>query len=311
MKKLMGIALVLAVAVMLMPTAVFAADPPEVTVNFNATDPDITVTSYKPNTGDWAWEGTAQFTLSGTGSASGTVTGDFDGVFECYTDYTGQPQVYGGYTASGGDFKSTFSAYSYETDSGYFEMAAWSDHSIDATGVTAGSMTVNGAAIAAYGSGSHFGGFVEGWQTYTGEAEEVEVFASKLHSNRQPVGGTWDDSKITGAEFTATGTGSSTATFVGKTEAGTYPNGTETSPYQVLAKQGVGFDIDMGSSVDGTLNTTYPYTNVVAFDKDANSIGTQITYNSGWAIIEAFNADRIVGETASWNGLPGYTVPLP
>ena len=284
MKKLIGIALVLALAVMLMPSAVFADDSTEVTVNFNATDPDITVTAYKGPAGSYQWEGTAQFTLTGESSATGTVTADFSGVFECYTDYTGQPTVYGGYTAKDGDFKSTFSANSYERDGpSYFGHGYWSQHSIDATGVTDGSMTVNGGAIAAYGSGGHFGKFVEGWQTFTGEAEEVTVFASKMDSTKQGIDpATWDPAKFKGGEFTATVTGTSTATFWGQTEAGTYPDGTETSPYQVEAKRGLGFDVNASSTIVGDVTTTYAYVNVAAF------------------------AGKVVGETATWSGLPGY-----
>lgn len=287
MKKIIGIALVLAVLTSLCFGSVALADPGDtkVVVNFNVTDPDITVTAYKANNmaNDWAWEGTAQFTLTGASSATGSVTADFNGVFECYTDITGQPQVFGEYTASGGDFQSTFSAYSYETDSGYYEMAAWSTHSINATGVTDGSMTVNGGATAFWGSGSSMGDFVEGWQTFTGEAEEVEVFGSKMHSNRQPVGGPWYPERLTGAEFTATVTGTSDATFWGGTEAGTYKPVGSLGPYQTLAKQGLGFDINADSTIDAELNTTYSYT-----------------------VIATFVGSRVVGETATWSGLPGY-----
>ena len=297
MKKIFPIALVLAVVTTLCFGSVALADgPPEVTVNFNVTDPDITVTAYKANNmaNDWAWEGTAQFTLTGASSATGSVTADFNGVFECYTDITGQPQVFGEYTASGGDFQSTFSAYSYETDSGYYEMAAWSTHSVDATGVTSSSMTVNGAAIAAYGSGGHFGGFVEGWQTYTGEAEEVEVFGSKMHSNRQPVGGPWDLDKLTGAEFTATATASSTLSFGGGTEAGTYYQGWETSPYQVLAKQGLGFEVyTTGTSLATVWNSNYAYNVIDAF---VNPDGPGVVGESSTALV-------------GWTGIPGYISP--
>ena len=285
MKKIFGIALVLAVLTTLcFGSVALAADPPEVTVNFNATNPDITVTAYKGPAGSYQWEGTAQFTLTGAGSATGTITAGFNGVFECYTDYTGQPTVYGGYTASDGDFQSTFSAYSYELDGpAYFGHGYWSAHSINATGVTDGSMTVNGGATAAHGSGGYFGGFVEGWQTYTGEAESVIVFGSKMDSTKQGINPlTWDPTKFTGAEFTATVTGGSPASFYGSTEAGTYPTGTETSPYQVLAKQGLGFNIQASSTISATLNTTYAYTVIATF------------------------VDQVVGETASWSGLPGY-----
>ena len=303
MKKIFVIALTLAVVTTLcFGSVALAADPPdedspdEVTVDFNVTDPDITVTAYRPNDmfKDWAWGGTAQFTLTGTSFATGTVTADFTGVFESYTDYTGQPTVYGGYTAYDGDFQSTFSAYSYETDSGYFEMATWSTHSIDATGVTDGSMTVNGAAIAAYGSGGHFGGFVEGWQTYDGEAEVVEVFGSKMHSNRQSVGVTWDPNKFTGADFTATATASSTLLFGGGTEAGTYYQGWETSPYQVLKKQGLGFEVyTSGSSLDTVWNSNYAYNVIDAF---VSPDGAGVVGESSTALV-------------GWTGIPDYYEP--
>ncbi|GAH90596.1 unnamed protein product, partial [marine sediment metagenome] len=214
---------------------------------------------------------------------------DYTGVFECYTDYTGQPTVRGGYTASGGDFQSTFSAYSYMLDGpAYFGHGCWSTHSIDATGVTDGSMNVIGGATAAYGSGSHFGGFVEGWQTYTGETEEVVVFGSKVNSTKQGIDpATWDPTKFTGAEFTATGTADSTFLLCGGTEAGTYPTGTETSPYQVLGKQGLGFEVyTTGSSLDTYWNSNYAYNVIEAF-------------------VDADGAE-VVGESATWDGLPGY-----
>lgn len=273
----------------MIPGAVFATDPCDpssVTVNFSGPNPSVNVSAYKGPAGCYQWEGTAQFTLSGTGSATGSVTADFGGVFECYSDYTCQPQVYGGYTASDGDFQSLFSAYSYELDGpAYFGHGHWSDHSIDATGVTDSTMTVEGRAVAFASppGGSHMGGFVEGYQAFTGDAEEVTIFGSKMDSTKQGIDpATWDPSKFKGAEFTATVTGSSTASFWGSTEAGTYPDGTETSSYQCLAKQGLGFDVNAASSISSGLTTTYPYTKVALF------------------------AGRVVGETASWSGLPGY-----
>ena len=292
MKKIIGIALVLAlVTVLSVGSVALADDPPEVTVNFNVTDPDITVTAYKGPAGCYQWEGTAQFTLTGSSSATGSVTADFTGVFESYSNYTGQPRVYGGYTASDGDFQSTFSAYSYELDGpAYFGHGYWSVHSIDATGVTDGSMTVEGEAIAAASppTGSYFGGFVEGWQTFSGEAEVVEVFGSKMDSTKQGINpATWDPNLFTGAEFTATATASSTLLFGGGTEAGTYPTGSETSPYQVLAKQGLGFEVyTSGTSLDTVWNSNYAYNVIDAF---VNPDGA-----------------GVFGESASWSGLPGY-----
>jgi hypothetical protein len=289
MKKGLAISLAILMALVL-TSAVWAVD---FTVNFAAGDPDVTLTCYRGPAGTYQWEGTASFHLTGTGTATGTINGGTVGVFESYTDITGQPMVWGGYTASDGDFQSTFNAYSYERDGpAYFGHGHWSTHTLTATGVPAGSMTVTGDATAVYASGGHMGGFVEGGQSFYGEAESVVVFGSKMDSTKQGIDpATWDPTKFKGAEFTATAVGSSTVDFGGSTDAGTYYQGTETSTYQVLAKQGLGFEIGItGSSLYGTLTTTYSYTNALALEDPTTT--------------------QIIGDTSTpligWAGVPGY-----
>jgi len=272
-----------------------SASAADFTVGFNATNPNVTVTAYRGPYGVYQWEGTAQFTLTGTGSAAGSIYSGTTGVFECYTDYTGQPSVVGGYTASGGDFQSQFNANSYMLDGpSYFGHGCWSTHGIAATGVTAGGMTVNGDATAAYGCS---GGFVEGGQIFSGVAESVKVYGSKMDSTKQGIDPTtWDPKKFTGAEFKATALGDSTVSFGGSTDAGTYPVGGETSSCRVLSKQGLGFLINApgASSLVGSLITTYSYTNTqVEPYLIVGDTSTSLTGAPGW------NYNQ-------WSGVPGY-----
>ncbi|MBA7584052.1 hypothetical protein ES708_26004 [subsurface metagenome] len=193
--------------------------------------------------------------------------------------------MYGGYTADGGDFQSTFSAFSSQHNTNSNDYGYLTAHSIDATGVPDGSMTVNGEATAlAHDGGWWYGGFVEGWQSFSGEAESVTVTGEKLWGKKKyaPDWGSvtnWD-----GAQFTSTVTGASTATFSGDTESGTYPqSGYEGKGHEkVLNKQGLGFDVNASSTPSATLNTTYSYSVIAAF------------------------VGQVVGETATWSGLPGY-----
>lgn len=297
--KIFGIALVVALmASLCFGSVALADDPPEVTVNFNVTDPDITVTAYKAGpAGNYSWSGTAQFTLTGASSATGSVTAGFDGVFEGYSDITGQPTVYGGYTAYDGDFRSEFSAFSYMWVD-YGSAGAWSTQSIDATGVTDGSMTVNGGATAVWGSGAYLGGFTESGQTFSGEAESVTVYGDKMW--KPMLGGydydpsTWNPSTFQGAQFTATATASSTLSFTGGTEAGTYYQGWETDPWQVLDKQGLGFEVyTSGSSLDNQWVSDYAYNVINAF-VDSNGAG-----------VFGESSTALVG----WTGIPGYISP--
>ena len=271
----------------------------DLTVNFNTTSPDVTVTAFKPNNmaNDWAWQGTATFTLTGTGDAYGTIYSSNNGVFDMYTDVTGQPTVYGGYTAGGSDFSSMFEARSFETDSGYFEMEAWSTHTIDAIGVPDGTMYVSGDAMAVWAGGSSMGDLTEAGQYFIGEAEEVTVFGSKMHSNRQPDDpDPWNMSLVTGADWTATATGSSTVTFEGATDGRTYSQAGDSVDdiWDRRQQQGLGFAIEIGgSSVSGTLNTTYGYTNTL-------TTSTLIVGDTSTLLTIASGGGR------NWDGVPGY-----
>ena len=205
----------------------------------------------------------------------------------------------GVYTASGGDFRSEFQAQSYMLDGpSYFGHGYWTTHIVDATGVPAGSMTVNGDATAFFGGG--YGTFVEGGQSFSGEAESVTVFGSKMDSTKQGIDpNTWDPNKYKGAAFEATAVGSSTVVFAGSTDAGTYPQGGETSPCRVSSKQGLGFEIHVtGSTLFGTLDTTYSYTNALALEDPTTQqiVGDTSTWFTG----------SPGGGYYEWAGVPGY-----
>lgn len=292
--------LMIAIAVLMISVPAMAAD---LTVNFNATNPNVTVTVYGGLANSLQWQGTAQFALTGTGSAYGTINANNAGVSgQSNTNYTGQPTVSGGYTASGGDFQSEFSASSYMTvdnspkgnDYGH-----WSNHGINATGVTSGSMTVTGYATTAASPPSStswsLGGLVEGGQTFSGTAEKVTVYGEKLWATKKGDVVAWDPTKFKGASFSATALGSSTVTFNGSTDAGTYPEGSEQGLGKVLSKQGLGFKIGItGSSLSGTLTTTYSYVNTqIEPDLIVGDTSTYFTGISG-------------GGFNQWKGVPGY-----
>jgi len=283
--KAIPILVMLALVIGAYAPAAFATD---FEITFNVAKPDITVIAYKGPAGSYQWEGTAMFTLTGTGSAVGEITASNTGVFESYTNYVNQPMVVGGYTASGGNFQSVFSAYSYELDGpAYFGHGDWSVHSITATGVS--SMTVSGDATAAAG-GDPLGGFVEGGQGFSGVLDSITMLGSKVDSTKQGINPlTWDPTKFTGATFSATASGLGISVS-GSTDAGTYPTGSETHPWAVLAKQGLGFGISTtGTSLSGLLTTTYPYTDVLV------------------------QPSAIIGETSTplvgWTGVPGFIFP--
>jgi len=285
--------MVLMLASALVFTLAFAAFATDFTVNFDVTNPDVTVTVFKPNNmaTNWAWQGTASFNLQGTGSAVGQIVGGHNGVFDMYTDVTGQPTLSGGYTARDGDFASTLNAYSYETDSGYFAMAQWSTHGISATGVTDGSLTVHGDVTAVWGSGASAGALTEGGQIFVGTAASVTVYACKYDSTRQSdPPAVFDPSKFDGADITIIATGDPVE-FSGGTEGRTYPGIGDSvdNIYDRVAQDGLGFLFQInGSDLGGVLNTTYEYTNAL------------------------YQPTVIVGDTSEWLnppkwiGVPGY-----
>jgi hypothetical protein len=273
------------------------------TVDFTAGDPDVTVICHKANdmSTDWAWQGTASFHLTGSSSAVGTIHAGTVGVFDMYTDVTGQPKVWGGYTASDGNFQSTFEANSYMTMEPCFGYGQWSTHSINATGVPSGSMTVSGDATAVWAGGASMGYLTEAGQTFSGEAEEVTVFGSKMHSGagnvQPPDPAGWNPTLFEGAEFTATATGSSTVTFSGKTEGRTYPGIGDSVDdiWDRRVQHGLGFDIAItGSTLDGSLITTYSYTNALALE-DPPATTTWIVGDTSTAL-----------NPPKWIGVPGY-----
>lgn len=318
MKKLIGIAVVLAVVTTLCFGSVALADPgpTKVVVNFNGDDPDVTVTAFAPG-GGFGAIGTAQFTLNGSSYAVGQITASVG------SGSWSPPSVYGGYTATGGDFSSQFLAQSsipcYHR---YYETS----HSIDAFGVpydpnnpiiidpetdaiSGVGMFVSGDATAPRGS-SWACQTIEAGQFFWGQADSVTVDALRLIVHEDQ-----------GAVFNATITGDSPVSFWGQTEGKTDGYG---STYQVK-HQGLGFLIDADSSIDAELQTTYAYTNVLIWD-GAKRIVTQVVFEGNLeqnpepgvgnvtealAIIQAFNGDQIVGESATWSGLPGYTEPIP
>lgn len=260
------------------------------TVSFDVTNPDILVQAFKPNNlgADWQWQGTATFILRGTVRATGSITADFNGVFRSYSNVTGQPRVFGGFSAAGGDFLSTFQAVSQQRNSGYWIDTAQSIHALSAQGVT--SATVEGTAVAVWGSGSSMGGLIAGGQVFEGSGNSVSVFACKE---------IWGKDPLSGAEFSGSLVGAGVQ-FFGSTEAGTYYQGKETHIYAVIAKQGLGFDLGaVGATPSGELWTTYARTVVlVAPDRITGETTTPLE-NPSYPNREGF----------PWPGIPGYILP--
>lgn len=324
----------------------------------NGDEPDVTVTAYAPGPPSgpsaWATDATAQFTLNGSSYAVGQITATFLPKALPVKDSPPGSSVEGYYIATGGNFHSQFVAESYMEYGSSSNDHRWftSSHSIDAssvpydaddpitittdsedkiTEITGTGMFISGDATAPYGGGSSVGKTVGAGQFFWGQANSVTVDAKKtMHYPSGQLASPW-------AEFsaTATGTDDSPVAFVGQTEGRCYPCEGELGIYVTRSKQGVGFDIGIsGSSIDGAmvvpdepnrlLETTYPYTNMVVYDEDGNEIDTKLTFDKdqpSLAIIQAFNADRIVGETSTpftgvpgnnyyeWKGVPGYILP--
>lgn len=317
--RMMGIALVLALMASLCFGGVALAGPgdTEVVVSFNGDDPDVTVTAFAPGAGEMAVDALAQFTLTGTSHAVGSITASL-------VPGSMWATVSGGYTATDGNFNSSFVAQTILHDPWNPNNVWHSEHSIDATGVTGASLNVLGYAEAGYPGGSY------GWyycggagQLFSGEAESATIEGERWYSvegyppNRY-------------AFFAADITGTSTVQFGGYTDGSFYGLDHHNNLVRSLEcpdlwglalGDGLGFGLGItGSSIDGALppptpgdpcrllETNYPYTSMVAFDQYGNSIDTEVTQN-GWLIIQAFNADQLGGFTSSWDGYPGYTGP--
>ena len=260
------------------------------TLNFDVTNPNILVQAFKPNdlSRDWQWQGTATFALTGSVHAIGTITADFNGVFPSYSPVTGQPRVFGTFSATAGDFASIFQAISQQRNSGYWIDTAQSIHALTVTG--ASSATISGKAIAVWGSGGHLGGLIAGSQSFEGIGNYVQVFACKE---------SWGKSPLSGAEFSGSVSGPSVQ-FFGSTEAGTYYQGKETHIYAVIAKQGLGFDLGaMGVLPFASLWTTYARTVVLVGGDRITGETTTPLENSSYPNREGF----------PWPGIPGYILP--
>lgn len=171
-----------------------AAVPPAVhtTVTFEGANPDVMVMSQATLKAGYSdFRETSVFTLTGDGDAVGVITGSATTYHCCRT--LPIATVSGGYTASNGDFQSTFESSNLNWKSNPFstttpEFASatfYSQHNLSATGlpdepitidpvsgaVSGGSMTVSGNATAKCGWGEPLS--VE--QSFGGKALEVEV----------------------------------------------------------------------------------------------------------------------------------------
>lgn len=236
-------------------------------MSFEADNPDIEVYVNSPShLSCWTQTYQSGFILEGTGYAFGSIE-----------SHSGSPATLGGfYTASDGDFSSEFWAFGKDDrDSYHYGSEVFSLHTIDAKGVTDGSMYVEGYAFA--GSGQ------QEWETsagqiFNGDAESVDIVGYRSRYVR-PSGGTW--SYTHEAEFTATVMSSSPVSFFGSTDGSAYGHNTWAKQDQ----RGLGFHVSITGSgdIDSDLYTMgYSYTDVVV------------------------NPSEVFGETSTWEEYPGY-----
>ncbi|MBA7572318.1 hypothetical protein ES708_14097 [subsurface metagenome] len=177
MKKIFGIAIVLAVLTTLcFGSVALAAGPPEVTVKFEGSNPDITISSqHQLKAGYSTYRETSTFTLTGDGDVVGEITAS-TGTYHCCRTLP-RTELSGGYTASNGDFQSMFESSNvtwktnpYGNTVPEFESAMYfSQHNLSATGVT--TMNVQGGASARCGWGQP----LSAGQTFDGNALGVDV----------------------------------------------------------------------------------------------------------------------------------------
>lgn len=238
---------------------------------FNVVNPDITISVSKhrvSSTSGWWEDALAQFTLTGTGTASGSIDTSTDGYtmpWQRGYNTTNNPNLWGGYTATG-DFQSEFRADTYcskgwHADSyvtyNFLDVTAATTLGVqgDATAVTADSATSN-AAGQVFGDG--YGGF--------GEAESVYVEAARQVIDHHT--STWAGAYM---NATAAGTPGNTVEFRGYTE-GRYYHAThhydlavpEMGSGGISQPHGEGFGYDIaiatpGSSLNGFFTSSYSY----------------------------------------------------
>jgi len=171
------ILLTIAIAVMMISVPAMAA---ETTLNFEGTNPtNIMVMSQaqmnKPNYS--TTRETSMFTLTGTGDVVGSIVAS-TGTYHCCCTLP-IASVSGGYTASNGDFSSTFESSNLNWKSNPYPQTVpvlasatfSSQQNLSATGVT--EMTVMGDASATCGRGQP----LSAGQSFVGNALEVEVSA--------------------------------------------------------------------------------------------------------------------------------------
>ncbi len=290
--KVYRIALLNLLGVLLFAIAVWAA--PEFWVDFDTTDPDITVTAFKhwdSSTSGWWIDAVAEFVLNGTGHVSGSIgasTGEY--LFPWATKVDNKPNVWGQFSSLGGDLEWGFRADAWVQQGTYTATRYFSGHFVSAEDVIG---TFGGDAYATphdnawvYGSG----------QWFDGSATSASIGAWRLVQGYKKSSG-WDTPvSETGADLSVAINGSSPFDFSGYTEDRTFQyyhsgafgvpesrtGGTPIEPWQCRKYQGLGFDIMVnGGSLSGSLYTNFPYADVMLMP------------------------DRILGETATWPGYPG------
>lgn len=270
-----------------------ADGPTEVVVIFSGDEPDITISSHFVGAHGLE-EGTSLFTLEGASYAEGCITASASPTGGQWGPW-GSAEVSGWFDAENGDFDSFFGSMmteQYKSGTWHVTQEGYNEHSLSATGVT--NLHVQGWALSTSYNNTET---PSAGQLFNGEADSVCALGVSLLKWDSDYDGNLDSSY--GASIDLSGEGSPFG-FEGYTDSSRslYPE-----CYVWGSHPDVGslrFDVDItGSSIDGELETNYPYTSMVASDGAGNSIGTQITYNTGWAIIEAFNADRIDGQTAT------------
>lgn len=145
MKKIIGIALVLALVLTMGLGTVALADDPVTTVSFEGSNPDITVSSRFAGAHGLE-DGVSLFTLQGTGYAEGFITASASPTGGQWGPW-GSAEISGWFNAEGSNFNSFFGSMMTELGTGGWHVAqeGYNEHSLSATGVT--SLYVEGWAL--------------------------------------------------------------------------------------------------------------------------------------------------------------------
>lgn len=305
MKKIFGIALVLAVITTLCFGGVALADDPvKTTVNFEGSNPNITISSQAQlKAGYSTYRETSTFTLTGNSEVIGEITAS-TGTYHCCRTLP-RAELGGGYTASNGDFQSMFESSNVtwksvstdyllvEIDSAIF----FSQQSLSATGVT--SMTVEGGTSAKCGWGQP----LSAGQEFDGNALEVHVsgfnarYEMVVDSGLHPILDTdgnfqfYVASDVVTVDLDGSAQGSSPIDFSGYT-VGTYRNNAGVSS----STRSSGLDYDLG--LEKPQYAVYP--NPLTADVDVYAPGASLM------IINAFVSSEPEAEV--WGDI-NYSFP--